>query len=103
MTSTWKESTDTDPALAKFRKPDRHVARHVEERSPEDMERLEAADALVASYDLTADQLLDVLMRLRGTYRGPKEIAEPVWRFLDDIARAVDDAWIDRQDEDDVS
>lgn len=82
-------------AQSAFAHPEHHLARQVEERSDEDLARLEALDAVVASYGLDAGDLWDALLLLRSSYRSNPGIRGPVSRLLDDIARAVDDAAIE--------
>lgn len=82
-----------DAAMNKY--DETHIARHVEVRSDAEMTNLERADAFVAFYSLSEPEALQLMMTLRGLYRGNSTLSRPLATLLDDFARAVDDYWIE--------
>jgi hypothetical protein len=77
-----------------WRHPERHLARRVERRSAAELMNLLTLDALIRTYGMGADELEDLMLLVRGLYRGGGA-TERQERFLDDLARSLDDLAID--------
>jgi hypothetical protein len=77
-----------------FKHPERHIARRVEERTPAQMMNLMTLDALIRTYGMDGDELFDLMLQVRGFYRGGHATERQV-AFLDDVARSLDDLAID--------
>ena len=86
----------TDTQAPGWRHPERHLARRVERRSSAQMANLLALDALIATYGMEADELFDLMLTVRGLYRGGGATDRQA-AFLDDVARSLDDLAIDAQ------
>ncbi len=84
----------TDTRAEGFRHPERHIARRVEERTPAQMMNLMTLDALIRTYGMDAAELEDLMLQVRGFYRGGGA-TERQAAFLDDLARSLDDLAID--------
>jgi hypothetical protein len=84
----------TDTRAEGFRHPERHIARRVEPRSAAEMMNLMTLDALIRTYGMDAHELEDLMLQVRGFYRGG-HATERQARFLDDLARSLDDLAID--------
>jgi hypothetical protein len=84
---------------SRFKYPDRHMARYEEERTPEQMARLELADDFVRAYGLGREDLMSIVLNVRELVRGtPRFSLSPeASGFLDDLARAVDDEALERR------
>ena len=84
----------TDTQAEGWRHPERHVGRSVEARTSAELANLLTLDALVRSYGMSADELEDLMLQVRCLYRGG-DATERQERFLDDLARSLDDLAID--------
>ena len=84
----------TDRQAEGWRHPERHIARSVESRTPAELANLLTLDALIRTYGMDADELEDLMLQVRGLYRGGHATERQV-RFLDDLARSLDDLAID--------
>jgi hypothetical protein len=84
----------TDTRAEGWRHPERHLARRAEPRNATEMMNLMTLDALIRTYGMEADELTDLLLLVRGIYRGGGT-TERQARFLDDLARSLDDLAID--------
>lgn len=84
----------TDRHIEIWRHPRRHLARSVEERTPAELANLLTLDALIRTYGLDAAELEDLVLTVRGLYRGGAA-TERQARFLGDLARSLDDLAID--------
>jgi hypothetical protein len=84
---------------SRFKYPERHAARYEEERTPEEMARLELADDFVRAYGLGREDLMSILLNVRELIRGTPRFAlsQEASRFLNDLARAVDDEALERR------
>jgi hypothetical protein len=61
------------------------------DRTPEEVHQLDLADAFVASCNLTVDEARSLMLWFRSQYRTGQDHPEYVYRFLDTLARALDD------------
>ena len=84
----------TDRQAAGWRHPERHIARTVEARTPAELANLLTLDALIRTYGMDESELTDLLLTVRCLYRGG-DATERQERFLDDLARSLDDLGID--------
>jgi len=84
----------SDRQTESWRRPRRHVARSLEPRNPAELANLLTLDALIRTYGMDADELMDLMLWVRGFYRGG-HATERQARFLDDLARSLDDLAID--------
>ena len=73
----------TDRQIGGWRRPERHIARSVESRTLAEMANLLALDALIRTYGMDADELEDLMLRVRCLYRGG-DATERQARFLSD-------------------
>jgi hypothetical protein len=60
----------TDTRAEGWRHPERHLARRVERRSAAELMDLLTFDALIRTYGMDADELRDLMLPVRGFYRG---------------------------------
>ena len=84
----------TDRQIEGWRHPERHIARAVEQRTPAELANLLTFDALIRTYGMDSDELEDLMLQVRCLYRGG-DATERQARFLDDLARSLDDLGID--------
>jgi len=84
----------TDRQAVGWRHPRRHIARSVEARTSTELANLLTLDALIRTYGMDADELEDLMLEVRCLYRGG-DATERQERFLDDLARSLDDLAID--------
>jgi sulfite reductase beta subunit-like hemoprotein len=84
----------TDRQADGWRHPGRHVARSVEARTPAELANLLTLDALIRTYGMNADELEDLMLRVRVLYRGGAA-TERQARLLSDLARSLDDLAMD--------
>ena len=84
----------TDRQIEGWRHPERHIARRVERRSAAEMMNLLTLDALIRTYGMDADELEDLMLRVRCLYRGGDATGRQS-TFLSDLARSLDDLAID--------
>lgn len=84
----------TDTRAEGWRHPERHLARRIEARTPAELMNLLTLDALIRTYGMDAEELTDLTLLVRGLYRGGGT-TERQERFLDDVARSLDDLAID--------
>ena len=55
----------TDRQAQGWRHPERHIARRVEDRTPAELANLLTLDALIRTYGMDADELEDLMLRVR--------------------------------------
>ena len=84
----------TDTRAEGWCHPERHIARRVEPRTPAEMMNLMTLDAIIRTYGMDAVELADLMLQVRCFYRGGRA-SERQARFLDDLARSLDDLAID--------
>ena len=84
----------SDRLVEGWRHPERHIARSVESRTRAELANLLTLDALIRTYGMSADELEDLMLRVRCLYRGG-DSTERQARFLSDLARSLDDLAID--------
>jgi hypothetical protein len=84
----------TDRQARGWRHPERHIARRAEQRTPAELANLVTLDALIRTYGMDESELTDLLLTVRCLYRGG-DATERQERFLDDLARSLDDLGID--------
>ena len=84
----------TDRQADGWRRPERHLARRAEYRTPAELMNLLTLDALFRTYGMDADELEELMLWVRVRYRGGHATGRQ-FRFLDDLARSLDDLAID--------
>lgn len=83
-----------DRQIEGWRHPRRHVAHSAESRTPTELANLLTLDALIRTYDMSADELEGLMLQVRCLYRGG-DATERQARFLSAPARSLDDLAID--------
>ena len=81
----------------RFAKPERHLARLTEDRTPAEQDTLLRIDEIVASYGMDYIEMYQLMATFRSFYR-TAGLADPSGKqltFLNDVSRSLDDLSMD--------